>query len=67
MRFEFIDRHRREFPVGRTCRLLRVSRSDYYGRRRRPESERRRQNRRLVVEIRAIHGENRTVYGSPRV
>jgi transposase InsO family protein len=39
MRYRFIHRHRRRFPVGRICALLEVSRSGYYGWRRRPESE----------------------------
>lgn len=67
MRYLFIDRHRWRFPVGRMCALLEVSRSGYYGWRRRPESERGRQNRRLMVEIRAVHRVTRGVYGSPRV
>jgi transposase InsO family protein len=49
------------------CALLAVSRSGYYGWRRRPESEWNRQNRRLLVEIRAVHQTTRGVYGSPRV
>ena len=67
MRYLFIHRHCWRFPVGRMCALLEVSRSGYYGWRRRPESERGRQNRRLVVEIRAVHRATRGVYGSPRV
>lgn len=67
MRYRFIHQYRSRFPVGRMCALLAVSRSGYYGWRRRPESERDRQNRRLLVEIRAVHQTTRGVYGSPRV
>lgn len=49
------------------CRVFEVSPSGYYAWLRRPESRRVRENRRLLVEIKAIHKENRGVYGSPRV
>jgi transposase InsO family protein len=49
------------------CRVLAVSPSGYYAWLRRPESRRVRESRRLLVEIKAIHQENRGVYGSPRV
>ena len=49
------------------CRQLRVSRSGFYTWRKRPEAKRIRQDRKLVVEIRAVHEENRRVYGSPRI
>lgn len=49
------------------CRVMNVSTSGYYAWRSRPESRRSRENRRLAVEIRAIHAESRQTYGSPRV
>ena len=49
------------------CRVLEMSPSGYYAWLRRPESRRAREDRRLLVEIKAIHKENRGVYGSPRV
>ena len=49
------------------CRVLEVSTSGYYAWRKRPESRRRQQDRRLVVEIKAIHTESRQTYGSPRI
>ncbi len=67
MRYRFIQQHRAQFPVGRMCAVLAVSRSGYYGWQRRPESMRDRQNRRLLVEIRAVQQTTRGVYGSPRV
>ena len=67
MRFAFIDRYRRVHPVGMMCRLLSVSKSGYYVWRRRPESPRAGENRKLLVTIRAIHRLRRQVYGSPRV
>lgn len=49
------------------CRQAGVSRSGYYASRTRPESQRARETRCLLVEIRAIHEESRRTYGSPRV
>ena len=49
------------------CRALRVSRSGYYAWQTRAESERTRQSRSLLVQIRLIHGRSRKTYGSPRV
>lgn len=49
------------------CSLLRVSRSGFYAWRGRPESRRKRQDRRLKVEIRAAFLASRARYGSPRI
>ncbi len=50
-----------------TCRLLRVSASGYYAWRQRPESTRKRENRKLANEIAAIHANSHGTYGSLRV
>ncbi len=55
------------------CRVLEVSsnrrdrRCGYYTWRRRPESKRVRQNRKLLEAIRTIHAESKSRYGSPRI
>lgn len=49
------------------CRVLEVSRSGYYGWLHRPESRRAREDRALLVHIRASHRRSRGNYGSPRV
>lgn len=49
------------------CRALVVSRSGYYAWRGRPESRRSRENRCLLVEIKAAYEEYRQAYGSPRI
>ncbi len=67
MRYRFIRDHREAFPVGLMCRVLEVGRSGFYTWLNRPESPRSRENRRLIVEIKAIHQESRQTYGSPRV
>lgn len=67
MRFQFIKGHLVRFSVRAMCRVLGVSPSGFYAWKKRPESRRKREDRRLVVEIKAIHKVNRMVYGSPRV
>jgi putative transposase len=67
MRFCFIEDHRSAYPVRTMCAVLEVSSSGYYAWRDRPESARDVADRGLAVEIRRIHADNRTVYGSPRV
>ena len=57
MRFAFIRRHAGEFPMAWMFQVLDVSPSGYYAWLRRPESRRSRDDRRLLVEIRAIHRE----------
>ena len=49
------------------CRLLEVSPSGYYAWSARPESRRSREERQLVVAIRAFHQASRRTYGSPRI
>lgn len=67
MRYRFVHDHSGQYPVRLMCRALKVSPSAYYAWRRRPESRRVREDRRLLVEIRAIHQAKREVYGSPRI
>jgi putative transposase len=67
MRFAFIRRHTGEYPVAWMCQVLGVSLSGYYAWLHRPESRRSRDDRRLLLEIRAIHRQSRRRYGSPRV
>ena len=55
------------YPILVMCRVLEVSRSGFYSWRRRPESARASENRRLVVEIGTIHARRRQIYGSPRI
>ena len=67
MKYKFIDTYRSKFEVGKMCRALRVSRSGYYAWRNKPESDREKENEKLVAEIRDIHERSRHTYGSPRV
>jgi transposase InsO family protein len=49
------------------CRVLKVSRSGYYGWRSRAESERAKTDRALTRVIRRVHTESKGTYGSPRI
>lgn len=67
MRCRAIERHRGEYPLVMMCRLLEVRRSTYYAWRRRPESRRVKEDRRLLIEIEQSHKASDRNYGSPRV
>lgn len=67
MKFSFIRAHANEFLVPRMCEVLEVSKAGYYAWKKRPESERTRDDRRLKVKIRAVYRKSRKTYGSPRV
>ncbi|MBV8523199.1 MAG: IS3 family transposase, partial [Acetobacteraceae bacterium] len=70
MKYAWIDRHKRGWPVSVQCAVLRVSPSGYhqhFARRARPEQRGRLGNDALLVHIKAVHGEARGEYGWPRV
>lgn len=68
MKFRFIrEQLCPQFPVEVCCEVLEVSRSGYYAWRDRPDSARAKRREELAEKIRAVHKENRGVYGSPRV
>jgi transposase InsO family protein len=68
VKFAFIKEHLAgEFPVDVSCGVLGVSRSGYYQWLDRPASPRARRRAELAEQVRLVHGENRGVYGSPRV
>lgn len=67
MKYEFIRNHRGTFPIGLMFKPMEVGRSGFYAWLYRPESPRSVENRRLLVEIKAIHAQSRRTYGSPRV
>ena len=49
------------------CRAVEVSRSGYYAFNRRPKSQNRTSNERLLIEINRVYFENDRNYGSPRI
>lgn len=54
-------------PLEKMCRALEVSRSGYYAFLRRPKSQRRVDNEKLLIDIRRVFVDNDSNYGSPRV
>jgi transposase InsO family protein/transposase len=67
MRCQLVHEHCVQYPVRQMCRVLEVSPNSYYAWRGRPESRRVREDRRLLLEIKAIHQAKRETYGSPRI
>jgi putative transposase len=68
VKFRFIEEHLAgQFPLEVACEVLGVSRSGYYAWCDRPVSARARRREELAAKVRAVHAENRGVYGSPRV
>ena len=67
MKFAWIAVEKASYPVVDLCRNLRVTPSGFYAWRRRSESKRSREDRRLKVLIAASFQEGRGYYGSPRV
>jgi transposase InsO family protein len=59
--------YRKEFSVEKMCKVLRVSKSAFYGSFHYIPSNRDNENRALLFEIKRIHQENRASYGSPRM
>jgi putative transposase len=67
VKFSFIEEHLQEYPVEAACQTLAVSRSGYYAWLDRPESSRSKRRVELAAKIKAVHEQNRRVYGSPRI
>ena len=67
MKFSFIEEHLSLFPVEAACEALAISRSGYYAWLDRPESSRSKRRVELAAKIKAVHEQNRRVYGSPRI
>ena len=67
MKYEFIHTNRSVFGIENMCRILHLSRSGYYSWIARPESNRARENRILVLKIRRSHELSKEIYGSPRI
>lgn len=67
MRFELIDRAKKDFPVQRLCRMLGVSQSGYFAWRGRSPSARQRQDMVLLAHVRSAFTLSNGTYGSPRM
>jgi putative transposase len=67
VKFELIDAEKANIPVALACKALGVSRAGYYASKKRPESTRARDDRRLTVKVCESFKLGRTYYGSPRI
>jgi transposase InsO family protein len=67
MKYWFIEKHQRKYPIGQQCRVLGVSRSGYYAWRERQKKKTHDPNRALIEHIWRIHNKSRRTYGSPRI
>lgn len=66
-RFQFIENHGSELGVRYLCSWLDVSFQGFYKWRKRSESNRTKENRKLAAKIEKIYKDNDGNYGSPRV
>jgi putative transposase len=67
MKYQFIEQHKHEFPIVVMCQVLGVSESGFYAWRKRPASQRTREDAQLTQEIRQVFVTHQGRYGSPRI
>lgn len=67
MKYKFIKEHSSEFRVEKMCQVFKISRSSYYDWLKRPESKRKKDDKKLLKEIKRIHKESHQTYGFRRV
>jgi transposase InsO family protein len=67
VKYACIAQHRDSYPVTLMCRVLAVARTGFYAWLKRPPSARTQTDRRLRLEIRALHAAQRQRYGRPRI
>ena len=64
MKYAFIEENNRQYGVQKMCRVLKVSRSGYYGWEIKPVSKRELFDNRLITEIKQVHVASRENYGT---
>ena len=67
MRYRFVERYKKAWPVRLMCKVLKISPGAYYAWRKRPEPARMRENRALIPRVREIHAQMRESYGARRM
>ncbi len=67
MRFQLIDRARKDFPVHRLCRILGVSQSGYFAWKDHPPSRHQRDDMVMLAHVRSAFALSNGTYGSPRM
>lgn len=67
MKYRAIQRYSSDFDVSKMCRLLGVSRSGFYASLKRPESNRSKRQKEVLEQIKEIHQNSHSIYGSPTI
>jgi len=67
MKYWFMDQHSSSHGVQKMCRVLGVSRSGYYGWKKKPEGKRKKENEKILIKINESYNKNEGRYGSPRI
>lgn len=67
MKYAYIQSQREQHRVSILCSLLGVTTQGYYAWRKRPISEREKEDARLSAQIRVLYAEHKQRYGSPRI
>jgi transposase InsO family protein len=67
MKFRFMQEHHAEFRIQMMCDIFSVSRAGFYAWRKRPESQRKRDNQRFLLHIKASFRQSRQTYGYRRI
>ncbi len=67
MIYAFIKTEKANHRISRMCRVLKVSKSGFYGWRDRAPSARDRADARILEKITRIHRDSRETYGAPRI
>lgn len=67
MKYRFMNEHRHEFAITLMCRVLKVARAGFYAWLHQPDSERHREDQRLLALIRNSYAGSHGVYGARRV
>ncbi len=67
MIYAFVEAQKANHRINALCRVMKVSKSGFYGWRDRPPSARARADALLAEKIARIHGDSRQTYGAPRI
>lgn len=67
MRYHFINRLKKAYPIVLMCKVLKVRRSSYYAWKNRSSSQQAEKNKKLIPLVRQIHKESGGTYGTRRI